>query len=62
MYDCCVVEDGSVIPEDMIVPPFSRVSGNPARIVGVLPECCGSEFVEGCVGDYGVFVKGLEGR
>lgn len=62
IYDCCVIEDGTVLPPDMIVPPFSRVSGNPGRIVGRLPECCGSEFVEACAHDYGVFVRSLEGK
>ncbi|KAL3791825.1 hypothetical protein HJC23_002456 [Cyclotella cryptica] len=60
VYDCCVVEDGTVVPPDMIVPPFSRVRGNPGRIVGRLPECCGGEFVEACANDYGMFVRKLE--
>ena len=60
IFDCCIVEDGAFIPEDMIVPPFSRVAGNPGRIVGSLPECCGGEFVERCMCDYGLFVKRLE--
>ena len=62
VYDCCVVEDDTIIPQDMIVPPFSRVAGSPGRVVGMLPECCGGEFVEECVADYTVFVKRLEGR
>ncbi|KAL7508907.1 hypothetical protein ACHAXN_013013 [Cyclotella atomus] len=62
IFDCCVIEDGSVVTEDMVVPPFSRVAGSPARIVGTLPESCGHEFVEGCVNDYCSFVKNLEGR
>jgi dynactin-5 len=59
IFDCCVIEDGSIITEDMIVPPFSRVAGSPARVVGTLPECCGHEFVEGCMNDYAAFVKSL---
>jgi hypothetical protein len=27
-----------------------------------LPECCGSEFLEGCARDYGEFVRRLEGK
>lgn len=60
VHDCCVIEDGAMLPPDMVVPPFSRVRGNPARIVGILPECCGGEFVESCVQDYLQFVKSLE--
>jgi dynactin-5 len=62
IYDCVVIEDWTVIPPDMIVPPFSRVKGSPGRIVGGLPECCGSEFLEGCARDYGEFVRRLEGK
>lgn len=29
--DCCLVTRGSVLSADMIVPPFSIVSGNPGR-------------------------------
>lgn len=60
VHDCCIIEDGTVIPPDLVVPPFSRVRGSPGKIVGTLPECCGGEFVEGCVQDYLHFVKILE--
>lgn len=60
VHDCCIVEDDTVIPPDMVVPPFSRVRGSPGKIVGSLPECCGGEFVEGCVQDYLHFVRRLE--
>ncbi len=59
IHDCCIIENDTVIPPDMVVPPFSRVRGNPARIVGMLPECCGGEFVEDCVQEYTGFVRGL---
>ncbi|TKR62444.1 hypothetical protein L596_026402 [Steinernema carpocapsae] len=36
--DCCLIKPGAVLPPDMIVPPFSIVAGNPAKIVGDLPE------------------------
>ena len=40
----CVLKDfvhvleGSVIPSDMVLPPFAIVAGNPARIIGEMPE------------------------
>jgi len=48
------------LPPDMVVPPFSRVRGSPGRIVGTLPECTGSEFVDSCVQSYENFVRELE--
>ena len=59
IHDCCIIENDTVIPSDMVIPPFSRVRGNPARIVGSLPECCGVEFVEDCVQEYTGFVREL---
>lgn len=59
VHDCCVIEDDCHVPPDLVVPPFSRVSGSPGRIVGTLPECTGGEFVEGCVQDYLHFLKML---
>ncbi|KAL7495220.1 hypothetical protein ACHAWT_006939 [Skeletonema menzelii] len=59
IHDCCIIENDTTIPSDMVIPPFSRVRGNPARIVGSLPECCGVEFVEDCVKEYTGFVREL---
>lgn len=33
-----MVEAGTTIPPDMVIPPFSIVSGSPARIIGEMPE------------------------
>jgi len=60
IYDCCIIEDFTELPPDMVVPPFSRVRGSPGRIVGTLPECTGSEFVDSCVQSYENFVRELE--
>lgn len=59
VHDCCIIENETVIPIDMVIPPFSRVCGNPGRIVGMLPECTGGEFVEARVCDYLDFVAGI---
>lgn len=36
--DYVEVLDGSVLPANMVVPAFSIVGGNPARVVGEVPE------------------------
>lgn len=38
LKDYVYVSDGTVVPSDMVLPPFAIVSGNPARIVGDMPE------------------------
>ncbi len=38
IYDYVRVLDGTVIPPNMVIPSFSIVAGQPARIVGELPE------------------------
>lgn len=38
LKDYVRVMDGSVVPADMVIPPFCIVSGNPAQIVGEVPE------------------------
>jgi dynactin-5 len=36
--DCVRILDGSVVPPNMVIPSFSIVGGQPARLVGELPE------------------------
>ena len=31
--------DGTVVPPNMVIPSFSIVAGQPARVVGEVPEC-----------------------
>ena len=38
LKDYVWVTEGSVVPPDMVIPPFCIVSGNPAQIVGERPE------------------------
>lgn len=62
--DCCYVEEGTVIPADMVIPPFSRVSGCPAKIIigdpyRIVPESVATLFVEECVDEFTEFVDGL---
>ena len=38
LKDFVRVEANSVVPPDMVVPPFAIVSGNPARIIGEVSE------------------------
>lgn len=43
--DCCFIDSGTVIAEDMVIPPFSIVSGCPGRVIGELPESSAVELV-----------------
>ena len=38
LKDHVKVESGTVIPPDMVIPPFSIVSGSPAKISGEVLE------------------------
>jgi acetyltransferase-like isoleucine patch superfamily enzyme len=38
LKDFVYIEKDSVVPSDMVIPPFSIVTGNPAIIVGEVPE------------------------
>lgn len=42
--DCARILDGSVVAPHTVIPPFSIYAGNPARLVGELPET----FSESC--------------
>ncbi|CAJ0593976.1 unnamed protein product [Cylicocyclus nassatus] len=39
LKECCRVLPGSVVAADSVFPPYSTISGNPARIIGQEPEC-----------------------
>lgn len=38
LKDFVYVKAGSFVPPDMVLPPFAIVAGNPAKIVGEMPE------------------------
>lgn len=38
LRDYVYVESNTVVPPDMVLPPFSIVSGAPAKIIGEMPE------------------------
>ena len=38
LKDYVTVMEGSVVPPDMVIPPFCIVAGNPAQIIGEMPE------------------------
>eukprot|EP00997_Jenningsia_sp_PLL12_P001405 NODE_1225_length_1228_cov_162.723494_g998_i0.p2 GENE.NODE_1225_length_1228_cov_162.723494_g998_i0~~NODE_1225_length_1228_cov_162.723494_g998_i0.p2 ORF type:complete len:114 (+),score=20.50 NODE_1225_length_1228_cov_162.723494_g998_i0:704-1045(+) len=46
LRDCVRVLPNSVLPGDIVVPPFSVVGGNPAVVVGTLNRCflCACRF------------------
>ena len=39
LKDCCMIEDGAIVPPETVVPTFTRYGGSPASKVGELPEC-----------------------
>ena len=44
--DCCYIEEDSVLGSDTVIPPFSRVRGNPAKVVEELPPSAALELQE----------------
>ena len=38
LKDCCMIEDGAVLPAETVVSSFTRYGGSPARVVADLPE------------------------
>jgi dynactin 5 len=44
--DNCYIEEGTVLASDTVIPPFSRVRGNPAKVVDALPPSAALELQE----------------
>ena len=36
--DCVVVDEGAIVKDDTVMPPFTRWAGAPAKIIEELPE------------------------
>ena len=45
---CCMLRDGCVLVEQTVCPPLSVWEGNPARMVGRLPDCWRELWMEHC--------------
>jgi dynactin-5 len=58
--DCCYIADGTVIPSDTVIPPFSRVSGCPGRIRDEMPESIAVTFPEDCISQFSEFYHKVE--
>ncbi|KAJ2357516.1 hypothetical protein GGF43_001412 [Coemansia sp. RSA 2618] len=55
--DCCLIEDGTVIAPNSVIPPFSHVSGGPpAKIVAQLPESTQDVFEAQSKDKYAKFI------
>lgn len=57
LKDCCFIVPGTVLPEEMVVPPFAIVEGVPGRIVGELPETAAEEFKRDAIDEYKAIIK-----
>ena len=59
----CVVKDyvriekGTVVPPNMVLPPFTVVAGNPARIIGEQPASLSTTGPSDAVARFKSFVK-----
>jgi dynactin-5 len=62
--DCVYVESNTVVPPDMALPPFSIVSGSPARISSSrsVPESALTDFTIDASNLYKSFVETLKNR
>ncbi|CAB3408948.1 unnamed protein product [Caenorhabditis bovis] len=54
--ECSRILPDTVVPPDIVFPPFSTIGGNPARVVGAEPACTESLMIEACTMYYDNFV------
>lgn len=54
--DCCWIEAGTVLGNDTVIPPFSRVRGDPGRIIESLPPSASLELQELAQNTYSDFL------
>lgn len=54
--DCVKIDDNTIIPDDTVIPPYSRVAGFPATVIAELPECFEEVMKEEAVSQYESFI------
>jgi len=56
LKDYVYVEANSIVPPDMVLPPFAIVSGAPAKIVGEMPESTSTQAQVDAVARFKAFI------
>lgn len=58
LKDCCMIEDGAILPAETVVSSFTRYGGSPARVVADLPEATQDLMIDFTKNYYQHFVPG----
>jgi dynactin-5 len=56
LKDYVYVLEGCVVPNDMVIPPFSIVSGCPATIIGEMPESTSTSAIANIITKYKSYI------
>ena len=54
--DACILEEGTILGDDTVVPPFSRVQGQPGLVVEELPPSAAADLQDAALETYQSFV------